>query len=190
MIAEAAVTADYRTRRRLDEESGPITQILRTAPATAPVVKGLLSVGAHGLTLSQSGGGTAYTSAIVHDPARSGRFLALFHRLEGMRSLKNNWDSYGAQAPNARAIFYAQEILSSLAHRNLLPDRVNPSVEDGVTFSYRRGEHYADIEFFNSGEVLAATIDGGGEPDVWNVTMTNEEIGHTVERIRKFLKID
>jgi hypothetical protein len=188
-MTEAAI-ADYRTRRRLDEESGPVTQILRTAPATAPIVRGLLTLNIHETTPSKPGAEAAYLNVIVHDPARSGRLLALFNRLEKMRSLGNNWDSYGAVAPNARAIFYAQEILSSLMHRDLHPDRVNPSVENGVTFSFSRGDRYADIECFNSGEVLAVTTDGVDEPDVWSVSVTKEEVSHTIERIRAFLKID
>jgi hypothetical protein len=188
-MVDANTLIDYRIRRRL-EESGPVTQLFRAAPEPAPVVKGLLPLHTFEMSASKAGAATAYALGVVHDPAKSGRFIDLFNRLEKMRSLRDDWNSYGAEAPNPRAIFYAQEILSSLMHRNLLPDRVNPSAENGITFSFRRGERYADIECFNSGEILAVTTDGNDEPEVWNVSLAKEEVHHTLERIRAALKID
>ncbi|MDQ2731987.1 MAG: hypothetical protein M3Y56_10035 [Armatimonadota bacterium] len=74
------------------------------------------------------------------------------------------WDSYDAPPPNATARYWAEQMLHLLSEVQFRPDRVAPSVEGGVAIAWRRGSKNANIEFFNSGEILIATRDKMGKP--------------------------
>jgi hypothetical protein len=63
---------------------------------------------------------------------------------------------------------------------------VAPSVEGGVAIAWRRGRRNANVEFFNTGETLAATSDGSGNPRVWEIT--DEELAHALKEIREYIE--
>jgi hypothetical protein len=105
--------------------------------------------------------------------------------LNDMSDLSWNWDTYGADPPAPQTINQALELLVHLEQRSFAPTRVVPSAEGGVAVLFTRGDRYADIEFLNTGEVLAVTYAGKAEPDVWEIAQ--EPLEPTVERIRNHL---
>jgi hypothetical protein len=108
-------------------------------------------------------------------------------QLTKIRSLPTNWDSYGAEAPNNVAILLARTVLSALGDVGLTPTHVDPSAENGVCISFDNGRRYADIECFNTGEVLAVRSARDGNPVVWEIPPTSIDIKATVAQIQAYL---
>ncbi len=106
---------------------------------------------------------------------------------EELLELEEDWNSYGAAPPNRRAVSLARNVVRLLAREGLPPPCINPSAEEGICMSFRAGSLYADIECFNSGEVLAATSDGEGERRVWEVGSRERGIVEAARLIRTFL---
>jgi hypothetical protein len=102
--------------------------------------------------------------------------------LDALRELAPNWDSYGAEPPAEDALQRAHEVIEALDAMRFRPDRVAASAEGGVAIAFVREGRYADVECFNSGEMLAVISDGRGRPEVWEVAP--DELGRTLNRIR------
>jgi hypothetical protein len=115
-------------------------------------------------------------------------FIKYLRKLTEFSRLSQNWDSHDAEPPNAIAINHAKRILSILVRMNFPPSHVTPSVENGVGISFIRGNKYADIECFNTGEILAVTSTGNGDPTVWEVENNSAAIRLTVRKIRDFIR--
>jgi len=121
-------------------------------------------------------------------PVRQAGWLLECHRqLEELLRLERDWDSYGAEPPNDLAVSLAKKVVRVLSQQGLSPPCINPSAEEGVCISFRAGRLYADMECFNSGEILAATSNGEGQRRVWEVESRDSEIIEAARRIRKFL---
>ena len=103
-------------------------------------------------------------------------------RLQEMASLQANWDTYGAAPPSGNARARARTILAALRDLTFPPTKVVASSEGGVAICFVAGDHYADIESLNTGEILAVKYVGAGEPDVWEVNPDN--LVETIEQIR------
>ena len=86
--------------------------------------------------------------------------------LWGLRTLEENWNTYGAPAPNETAIENAAGALGHLSNLDVRPDRVAASTEGGVAISFFENGKYADMEFFNSGDIAAIVSDAAGR-EVW-----------------------
>lgn len=144
--------------------------------------------------LNIRGGGSAVAPVPMlgklgqYEDQRANEFVKFFRQLEKMRDLQHNWDSYGAERPNEKALYWSDTVLKVLFHANFVPDKVSPSVENGVGISFVNGRRYADIECFNDGTILAVTSDGSGDPNVWHVAPNTEDIEHAVDYVRSFLK--
>lgn len=106
-------------------------------------------------------------------------------KIRELSQLSNDWDSYGAEAPNGKATYWAWQILLELRGLGLAPSSVLPSVEGGVGITFRRDGKYADIECFNTGEILAIQSDGSGQPSAWEVEPG--AIKETLTTIRAYL---
>lgn len=94
-------------------------------------------------------------------------------RLDDMRKLKKNWNSYGAEAPNALALRNARTFLEAADTYGLLPYRVAPTSMEGVCFTWRLpgGDREVALEFYNSGKSYALLADDSTEEmDVIEVT--------------------
>jgi hypothetical protein len=93
------------------------------------------------------------------------------------------------QPPSDLARRLSEVVLRALRLSDLSPTRVVPSAEGGIAFVFCRHDRYADIEIFNSGEVLAVTSDRKGEPTVWAVPMDGGDgLLASVRTIRDYLK--
>lgn len=137
------------------------------------------------LDRAESSAGGLYVSSRSKDNAW---IIECERELDQLKELQEDWDTYGAAPPNTTAIRLAKTVVRELAAANLREFRVEPSVEEGICVSFRRGDVYADIETFNSGEVVAAFSDGQGTPAVWDVESTDDGIRQATRRIREHLK--
>lgn len=111
-----------------------------------------------------------------------------YKTLAKMRTLSQNWDSYGAPAPNAIAIEAARAVLSVLADTGFLPASIDPSAEGGVCIAFSRAKRYADLECFNTGEVLAVVSIGGDDTRVWPVRLDGLALIAACQEIRSFIE--
>ena len=99
----------------------------------------------------------------------SHRLAKLMSKLASLADLQEDWDSYGSEPPTEKALRNALKALSQ-TWLDLLPLEVVPSVEGGVTFVYMDDERgYAELEFGNDDEVVAAVRSSSGKVDVWDV---------------------
>jgi hypothetical protein len=115
-------------------------------------------------------------------------FLKYVSLLEQLRKLPENWDSYGADPPNLTALYWSKTVLELLLEINFTPNKITASVENGVGISFIQGEKYADIECFNTGEILAVTSDKQGNPNVWQVDDNLDSIKSALEKIYVFIR--
>jgi hypothetical protein len=72
-------------------------------------------------------------------------------KLTNLRALEPNWDSYGAPAPDLRAIEVAEMILNT-------PAEVVPTHEGGLQIEWHLGTHTVELEIRADGsQVLGVT---------------------------------
>ncbi len=91
-----------------------------------------------------------------------------------LQSVADDWDTYGAKSPSKLATQLARRILVTLAKLDCEPTSITPSAEGGICIALSHGERYADVECFNTGEVLTAIAGGHDEPEVWEVDPSND----------------
>lgn len=118
--------------------------------------------------------------------AKPDQLVTLVGKLAELAELKPNWDTYGAEPPSEGALRRALKAIQS-TWTNLLPVTALPSVEGGITLVYSTdANRYAEIEFGNDGEVVAAFRRPSGGPKVWAV---RDELGvvAAVTEIRRHL---
>ena len=146
-------------------------------------------VGASGLSVTLDRAGSC--AGVLYVPSRpkdNARIIECDRELDRLKKLQEDWDGYGAAPPNTTAIELAKTVVREFAAAKLRQFRVEPSVEEGICISFRRGDIYADIETFNSGEVVAAFSDGKGTPLVREVESTDDGIRQATRWIREHLK--
>lgn len=108
-----------------------------------------------------------YKSAFWRSKAR---FLEARRRLNSAVTLACGWDTYGAETPNDVARALARKILDALEADLLPPTHLMPSAEGGIALSFVEGDNRAEIEIYNTGEVVAATYSGRSEPMAWELS--------------------
>jgi len=91
----------------------------------------------------------------------------------------------GVMPPNQVAIHNAKQVLTELAKAELCPSRISPSSDEGICISFSLSGKYADIECFNSGDIMAARSGVSVETNIWRVGA--HEILQTVQKISKFI---
>ena len=109
-------------------------------------------------------------------------------QLTQLSTLDDDWDSYGAEAPNQWAINCAREVLKNLSSEDLKPSSIDASVEGGVCLSFQTKSHYGDIECFNSGEVFAVISKNGEDTEVWKIQDPLFRIAPAIKRIQSFIQ--
>ena len=108
----------------------------------------------------------------------------LLAKLEEMRVLRPGWDSYSALPPNDWALGIAEKAIRAFAKCGVQPDKVLPSVENGVGISVTRGERYGVLEVLNSQEVVSVTAYSNEDYEVWELDPNN--IAEAVGKICAF----
>ena len=104
-------------------------------------------------------------------------------QLEQLRTLSDNWNGLGSEAPNGLALWNAQTIFDVLHEVGMVPYQIAASAEEGVSFSFVKDEKYALIECYNDGDILVAFSDSNGKRSIWMIDNTNKEIKDALERI-------
>ena len=112
------------------------------------------------------------------------RFESHREQLDLTALLKENWNTYDSEQPNALARTITSNVLSLLEDELLAPARLSPSADGGIALSFVENKNRAIIEVYNSGEIAAATYADIGDPVVWDVENTPDAIKATVHKIR------
>lgn len=107
-------------------------------------------------------------------------------QIDNFSLLKQGWDSYNAEPPNSNARYWAKESLVYIQQYHLFPCRIAPSVEGGIAISWKKDDKKANIEFFNTGEILTATRDKAGKPIVKE--FTTDELRDAIKEIYQYLE--
>lgn len=101
---------------------------------------------------------------------------------------KENWDSYGAPAPNATALKNALRIAKLLLAPDLERANIVPSAEGGIGFSFSVDDRYADIECSNEGDFLGVRYSGMETPVLIDLDGSDRSIQSALEEIRKHVR--
>lgn len=101
--------------------------------------------------------------------------------------LQPNWDSYGAPSPNDIAVRNAIRVLDLLQAYEMEFARVLPSAEGGVGICFVNGDHYADIECLNDGDIMGVRYTGAEMPSLIEINGTDGSIHAGLEQIRNHL---
>ncbi len=112
-------------------------------------------------------------------------FRRFFKTLKAFFDLQAGWDGYDAEIPSREAITHARIAITNLQTLNILPNDVCPSVEGGTGIYFIRENKYADLEFFNTGELLVGLSDRVNEPKV--IELSVDDIDAAIQRIIEFL---
>jgi len=123
------------------------------------------------------------------ETTQSNRYNNLKKQIIELKNLSKGWDSYNADPPNYDALMNSLKILDVLFELQIIPKRIMPSVEGGVSFLFAENIKYADIECDNDGDIFAGMSDRTGEPILWQVSKEDEEknLRETINKISSFL---
>jgi hypothetical protein len=69
--------------------------------------------------------------------------------------LSPEWPEDSVAGPGSRSRRSADCALRLLAELDLRPDRLRPSLDGGVSLAFATRDRYAEVEFLDSGEVVA-----------------------------------
>lgn len=116
----------------------------------------------------------------------SSALVRLQSQLAELADLEDDWNGYGAKAPNQRALTAAAEALDILNDLDIrLPSRIVASADGGVSLVFLVPGGYVDIECFNEGDILAGFQFPGRPPEVEEVVLDREFLLVLSERIRQ-----
>ena len=92
-------------------------------------------------------------------------------RIKSFAYLRSDWNPYGAAPPNSEAINKALRTLAIMRDSGILPDLVNPSVEEGIVFEWKVDDKFFLFEFYNDGEVIYLKREGDEESHVFEIDL-------------------
>lgn len=87
----------------------------------------------------------------------------LDRQISEIRKLGPNWNSYGAEPPNAQAFELLERIRTAAQSLSIDITRIVPSADGGVGACFVRGEQYAHIEASNDGDLWLVFRSPSGE---------------------------
>jgi hypothetical protein len=106
-------------------------------------------------------------------------------KVVALSSIEDDWNSYGATAPNSDAIGNAAHALFILAGFGLTPTHVSPSSEGGVTLSFTKHDKFAAIEFYNTGEGAAVISKPDSETQAWDFEPSTSDYPELARHIQR-----
>ncbi len=115
--------------------------------------------------------------------------IEIENRLEQLSSLPANWDSYGSEPPSQLAVSAAAGIADAFISFGLIPDTIVPSAEGGIAICFVRNQKYADIECFNSGDILAVRYSPNEDPKVWALQPNAVASDANIHAFSKYLSV-
>jgi len=112
-----------------------------------------------------------------------------YRQLESLKGLQPDWNGYGSNPPNVVAYSQARRVLDELHRVNFEPSRIMASADDGIAICLMDKNRYADLECYNSGEVVAMTTDHStGNHKVWQLPISEMGLREAVDRLRIFIQ--
>lgn len=78
-------------------------------------------------------------------------------KIERLRQLKNDWDTYGAEKPGEAALENAKRALHALSRRSLLPETITATADESVLFINEQNNNKIYLEFFSDGDIAIVT---------------------------------
>lgn len=92
----------------------------------------------------------------VPSPQQLASINSLREKINQLTKLADDWNGWGAPAPNQTACSVAMQVATLLVHHRLTPDRVKPMADGGIFFVFDAldREEYITIEVHNDGDVV------------------------------------
>lgn len=100
----------------------------------------------------------------------------------------DNWDGKGAAQPNDLVLRRADLALDMLASMKFTQQEVVPSIEDGIAITFKKDGRYAEIEFFNAGDMCYALFDNVTEVEVNSFESTKGSLRRTLHKVQDFIE--
>lgn len=113
--------------------------------------------------------------------------IEIYKKLKELEKYQDNWDSYGAPAPNQIAFDMAKKILDLSIAKNFISMRIAPSVEGGIALGYKNEDRYADFECFNDGDIVVMFMDKDKIYSIFEVK-DDLEIEQAIKQISIFIE--
>jgi hypothetical protein len=104
-------------------------------------------------------------------------------RIATIQKLHDNWNSYGAESPNFKAAQMARVALQMLEEADCKPSQIDPSADGGICIAFEAEGMFADVECFNTGEILASVSKDGEEADIWAIG-DERDLAEAINKIR------
>src|ERR1035438_3422162 len=104
-------------------------------------------------------------------------------KLAEMTGLNVDWEAEGSEPPNTDTYANARTVLTVIDILEIPVEYVTASASGGIVVCLKRGEVYADIECFNSGEIWAVVSDHVSAPQSWQIGVTRAEIQGALHKI-------
>jgi hypothetical protein len=164
-----------------DSDTPSVTALAGNKWLVAKVVTG--GQESHVVVLPAANATAARATVNVTPQARTKKFDGFYRDLERLAKLEMGWDSYDAEPPNTVSLYWAKQILEILFDMNFCPMKIVPSAENGVGIVFRKGDRYADVECFNTGEIVAVTNTRSTESEAWEIAPSPEALKAALERI-------
>ena len=114
-------------------------------------------------------------------------FAEHYAKLDSIATDPSLWPE-DAERPESYAIGCASEVIGQLANDGLVPTKVVASAEGGVAICFVAGDKYADIECFNSGEMLGVISNKYNRPSAWEIEQNSDGIARATAKISCFLR--
>ena len=107
--------------------------------------------------------------------------------IDSLLRLEDGWDSYNAPAPNAIAAEGARMGLECAREAGAVLWCVSPSSVGGIGLVFSVPKRYADIEFFNDGEVAMIKSVRAERQEAMMVERTKEGVAAAIRDIQAFI---
>lgn len=127
----------------------------------------------------------AVTDEATPVEAASKWYAKLVRRIAELSNLRDKWIDGEADPPNETAASNARNVLAILEFVGAEPTHIGASTDEGICISFIRDGRYADIECYNSGDILAVKADRDSTPIVW--TVREGELRGAVDEIARFI---
>ena len=112
-----------------------------------------------------------YSERILQGVTLERLYAGYAERIKSFAYLRSDWNPYGAAPPNSEAINKALRTLAIMRDSGILPDLVNPSVEEGIVFEWKVDDKFFLFEFYNDGEVIYLKREGDEESHVFEIDL-------------------
>ncbi|MGZ3529505.1 MAG: hypothetical protein ACXWNZ_18250 [Vulcanimicrobiaceae bacterium] len=116
------------------------------------------------------------------------RAETLKSQLGELRTLEQNWDSYGAPPPSAASIDNAELALSQSETLRVMPSAVVASAEGGAALCWDVGAKHAYFEFDNDGMAVCAMYDVVADPYIVEFEPTVQNVASALQQVRVFFR--